>query len=104
MLTIHVWPRRLKEFLLTHPLYKSPNRGLNGANCIKEFFQASTPTARSVARRSRSAGAKCENGVGWMRQISASEWRCPFNRKPALASPRGVSRSGRQVCAVRLDR
>ena len=26
MLTIHVWPRRLKEFLLTHPLYKSPNR------------------------------------------------------------------------------
>ena len=25
MLTIHVWPRRLKEFLLTHPLYKSPN-------------------------------------------------------------------------------
>ena len=26
MLTIHVWPRRLKEFLLTHPLYKSPSR------------------------------------------------------------------------------
>ena len=25
MLTIHVWPRRLKEFLLTHPLYKSPS-------------------------------------------------------------------------------
>ena len=25
MLTISVWPRRLKEFLLTHPLYKSPN-------------------------------------------------------------------------------
>ena len=24
MLTISVWPRRLKEFLLTHPLYKSP--------------------------------------------------------------------------------
>ena len=23
MLTIHVLPRRLKEFLLTHPLYKS---------------------------------------------------------------------------------
>ena len=23
MLTIHVWPKRLKEFLLTHPLYKS---------------------------------------------------------------------------------
>ena len=26
MLTIHVWPRRLKEFLLTHPLYKSPSK------------------------------------------------------------------------------
>ena len=24
MLTIHVWPKRLKEFLLTHSLYKSP--------------------------------------------------------------------------------
>ena len=24
MLTIHVWPRWLKDFLLTHPLYKSP--------------------------------------------------------------------------------
>ena len=24
MLTISVWPRRLKEFLLAHPLYKSP--------------------------------------------------------------------------------
>ena len=26
MLTIHVWPKRLKAFLLTHPLYKSPDR------------------------------------------------------------------------------
>ena len=26
MLTIHVWPKWLKEFLLTHPLYKSPFR------------------------------------------------------------------------------
>ena len=26
MLTISVWPRRLKEFLLTHPLYKSPEK------------------------------------------------------------------------------
>ena len=25
MLTIHVWPKWLKEFLLTHPLYKSPH-------------------------------------------------------------------------------
>ena len=29
MLTISVWPRRLKEFLLTHPLYKSPNRAIS---------------------------------------------------------------------------
>lgn len=28
MLTIHVWPRWVKEFLLTHPLYKSPNQFL----------------------------------------------------------------------------
>ena len=42
MLTIHVWPRRLKEFLLTHPLYKSPKimillqilqKGLEDCNC-----------------------------------------------------------------------
>ena len=26
MLTIHVWPKWLKEFLLTHPLYKSPSQ------------------------------------------------------------------------------
>ena len=26
MRTIHVWPKRLREFLLTHPLYKSQNR------------------------------------------------------------------------------
>ena len=31
MLTISVWPRRLKEFLLTHPLYKSPI----AAACLK---------------------------------------------------------------------
>ena len=28
MLTIHVWPKWLKEFLLTHPLYKSPHMGV----------------------------------------------------------------------------
>ena len=26
MLTIHVWPRWLKAFLLAHDLYKSPRR------------------------------------------------------------------------------
>ena len=32
MLTIHVWPKRLKEFLLTHSLYKSPV-GILGKFC-----------------------------------------------------------------------
>ena len=31
MLTIHVWPKWLKEFLLTHPLYKSPKFVLSWA-------------------------------------------------------------------------
>ena len=26
MPAIHVWPKRLKEFLLAHPLYKSPGK------------------------------------------------------------------------------
>ena len=29
MLTIHVWPKWVKEFLLTHPLYKSPPQKRN---------------------------------------------------------------------------
>ena len=30
MLTIHVWPRWLKAFLLAHPLYKSPRGNRRG--------------------------------------------------------------------------
>ena len=30
MLTIHVWPKWLKRFLLTHPLYKSPEAVIYG--------------------------------------------------------------------------
>ena len=37
MLTIHVWPKRLKEFLLTHPLYKSP-RAKNKKAIRKNHF------------------------------------------------------------------
>ena len=33
MLTIHVWPKRLKEFLLTHPLYKSPYANRRQTRC-----------------------------------------------------------------------
>ena len=36
MLTIHVWPKRLKEFLLTHPLYKSPNSAVRGKTPAKQ--------------------------------------------------------------------
>ena len=39
MLTIHVWPRWVKEFLLTHPLYKS--LGIN-----LEFHDFSPPHAK----------------------------------------------------------
>ena len=35
MLTIHVWPKRLKEFLLTHPLYKSPRQIRRGGLTTK---------------------------------------------------------------------
>ncbi len=51
MLTIHVWPRRLKEFLLTHPLYKSPSRRI-----VSEHVTAPRPADRKkpgngIARR-----------------------------------------------------
>ena len=36
MLTIHVWPRRLKEFLLTHPLYKSPLREIDSTLHLRQ--------------------------------------------------------------------
>jgi hypothetical protein len=49
MLTIHVWPRRLKEFLLTHPLYKSPKiPGTRVAVAPQRFvLKAAGPAAQS---------------------------------------------------------
>lgn len=41
MLTISVWPRRLKEFLLTHPLYKSPASSANGEAASSPLVQKS---------------------------------------------------------------
>jgi len=38
MLTIHVWPKRLKEFLLTHPLYKSPCNSVTGLINYKNYI------------------------------------------------------------------
>ena len=37
MLTIHVLPRRLKEFLLTHPLYKSPSNSFAARRKVNIF-------------------------------------------------------------------
>ena len=50
MLTIHVWPRRFKEFLLP-PLYKSPSRRI-----VSEHVTAPRPADRKkpgngIARR-----------------------------------------------------
>ena len=60
MLTIHVWPKRLKEFFLPHPLYKSPavqaSRG--GEAARSEVFAAS----RTPARASPSA-TRCARGI-----------------------------------------
>ena len=45
MLTISVWPRRLKEFLLTHPLYKSPSSAwlVSSAGTIRFFIIRDLP-------------------------------------------------------------
>ena len=48
MLTIHVWPRRLKEFLLTHPLYKSPSSSWS----LGEYAVSIRSDLRSTAKHS----------------------------------------------------
>ena len=45
MLTISVWPRRLKEFLLTHPLYKSPP-----TNCQPRAMSSEVTVGRAGGR------------------------------------------------------
>ena len=53
MLTIHVWPRWLKEFLLTHPLYKSPprsNRPRQVPAAIHPSFQPQPKHAKCAVR------------------------------------------------------
>ena len=50
MLTIHVWPKWLKEFLLTHPLYKSPKKTSSLPELKNILFQKRwVPTARPSA-------------------------------------------------------
>ena len=53
MLTIHVWPRRLKEFLLTHPLYKSPI--FRGMSATGGKFDSRTQSHESPLQLPRSA-------------------------------------------------
>ena len=48
MLTIHVLPRRLKEFLLTHPLYKSPNGDAERKQQFKEHGTVHEHTFKDV--------------------------------------------------------
>ena len=47
MLTIHVWPKWLKRFLLTHPLYKSPNT-VDVASEIPHLGEGRAPSRPSV--------------------------------------------------------
>ena len=82
MLTIHVWPRRLKEFLLTHPLYKSP-----GLRPITK-----TDTARSTSSTKR----RDHRAVQWAIGLTGAYSRVshgPFaHRRPLVASfhPAGI--------------
>ena len=54
MLTISAWPRRLKEFLLTHPLYKSPMKCENESWVqFRELHRNQKPINSRIMRISR---------------------------------------------------
>ena len=55
MLTISVWPRRLKEFLLTHPLYKSP--------CADKLLNEAVDRLPRLDRPDPAAGNRLETVV-----------------------------------------
>ena len=78
MLTIHVWPKRLKEFLLTHPLYKSPTaaRGETPAKGGK-------PSAAGC--RQASLGESAAFGFGQLRCPRLAQ--PPSNPAPTLLHP-----------------
>ena len=63
MLTISVWPRRLKEFLLTHPLYKSPRIPAARSGYPTSLFAAKVlhPTITNSSQRGGILCEKCEN-------------------------------------------
>ena len=63
MLTIHVWPRRLKEFLLTHPLYKSPLGGFNNKiSPVAEMVAVKRATELAQAESARQTKSKQSKG------------------------------------------
>ena len=55
MLTIHVWPKRLKEFLLTHPLYKSPKKKHRAARLEAGGAAGRGTLPYDISRRGRTA-------------------------------------------------
>ena len=57
MLTIHVWPRWVKEFLLTHPLYKSPHT-LIRYNAVSQIGKASCRGGESRFEERRTGNGK----------------------------------------------
>ena len=50
MLTIHVWPRWLKAFLLAHDLYKSPRRQIFAEGIFETHGADQVPTAAVLPR------------------------------------------------------
>ena len=72
MRTIHVWPRRLEEFLLTHPLYKSPT------------FH--TYPAKSRIRNTRARAREAYIGAGF--GVAASMSPDDFAKPADLPQPR----------------
>ena len=53
MLTIHVWPRWVKEFLLTHPLYKSPDLSTIFNLVFHLVFPSLTGSSKAILGLSR---------------------------------------------------
>ena len=130
MLTIHVWPRRLKEFLLTHPLYKSPSpvgswvhrdfyvreHGISassrshiyGSICADNYvlrYRATTNT-RHVAGRRFASYARCPDATACrpsasaMRRSTAQAYRLPATHRDTKARLSGTRKLTKSVVAI----
>ena len=95
MLTIHVWPKRLKAFLLTHPLYKSPSGHYTASskwNRLFAYFTSENPY------RPIKPGIRLISGV--------KNWGySKVSRKPVFQGPAGVLSNRNMVdyAAVQSD-